>query len=83
MDSDHPDVLRACQEASVRVEAFRGELREAFPALRGSLAIPGMFIGHGLASFVASGMTDDQIIEHMRTFIEHARNERRKLQPPA
>lgn len=83
MNADHPEVVCSLQEASIRVEAIRGELLDAYPALRGSLAIPGMLIGHGLASFVASGMTDDQIVAHMRVFIEHARDARRKIQPPA
>lgn len=62
MDPDHPEVSRSLQAASVRVEALHAELIDAYPALRGSLAIPGMLIGHGLGSFVANGFTDDQIV---------------------
>jgi hypothetical protein len=83
MDPDHPDVTRSLREASLRVEAFRGELLAAYPALRGSLAIPGMLIGTGLGSFVANDMTDDQIVEYVGACIAQIRDELRKVKPSA
>lgn len=62
MSPDDPEVSRSLREAGPRVEALHAELFDAYPALRGSLAIPGMLVGHGLGSFVANGMTDDQIV---------------------
>jgi len=75
-----PEVERALQEASVRVEELRVELRAAYPALRGTLAIPGVFIGHSLGSFVANGMTDDQIVAHVLGVVAELRQAKAKLQ---
>lgn len=80
MDPDHPEFARALQEASVRVEAIRGELLDAYPALRGTLAIPGMMIGHALGVFVANGMTDDQIVVQVLGITAQIRGSLDKLQ---
>jgi hypothetical protein len=32
-----------------------------------------MFVGHGLGAFVANGMTDDQIVEHVLDIATHIR----------
>jgi hypothetical protein len=81
MDFEHLDVERSVQEAAPRVEALHAELRAAYPALRGTLAIPGMFVGHGLESFVANGMTDGEIVEHTLTIVAQIRVAIRKVQP--
>jgi len=83
MDPDHPEFARALQEASIRVEAIRGELLEAYPVLRGSLAIPGMMIGHALGVFVANGMTDDQIIVQVLAITAQIRGTLDKIQSSA
>ena len=79
MDPDHPEVLRSLQEASARVEAIYAELLDAHPALRGSLAIAGTFVGHGLGAFVANGMTDDQIIVQVLGITAQIRDTLRKI----
>jgi hypothetical protein len=79
-DPDHSEVERSLQETSVRIEALHAELRAAHPALCGNLAIPGVFVGHGLGSFVASGMTDDQIVAHVLAIVAQIRETVRKIQ---
>jgi hypothetical protein len=62
---DDPEFTRVMGEASARIQALHAELLDAYPMLRGNLSVPGMFIGHGLGSFVANGMPDDQIVVHV------------------
>jgi hypothetical protein len=40
-----------------------------------------MFVGHGLESFVANGLTDDEIVEHTRTIVAQIRAAIREVQP--
>lgn len=70
---DDPDVARSLQEAAARVEALYAELYDAYPALRDSLAIAGMMVGHGLGAFVASDLTDDQIVAHVLDIVSQIR----------
>ena len=72
-DPDDPEVARALQEASARVQELHGELLAAYPALRGTLAIPGMLVGQGLGSFVANGMSADQIVGHVLAIVAEIR----------
>jgi len=78
MDPNGPEVAKAIEESSWRIEALRRELLGSFVALRGSMAVAGMFIGHGLASLVANGMTDDQIIANLMVMISGIRREQGK-----
>jgi hypothetical protein len=68
--------------ASPRVEKLHAELIAAYPALRGTLAIPGMLVGHGLGAFVANGMTNDQIVEHVLVIVAQIRQALSELQVP-
>ena len=77
---DDPDVARSLQEAASRVEALYAELYDAHPVLRNSLAIPGMLVGHGLGAFVASGLTDDQIVAHVLDIVSQIRSALAKVQ---
>ena len=83
-DPDDPDVERSLQEASARVEVLCSELGDAYPALHGSLAIPGMLVGCGLGAFVVSGLTDDQITAHVLAVVTQIRDAVRRIlqQPP-
>lgn len=81
MDLERLDVEQSVQAAAPRVEALHAELRASFPALCGTLAIPGMFVGHGLESFVTNGMTDGEIVEHTLTIVAQIRAAIRKVQP--
>lgn len=72
-DPDDSEVARSLREAGPRVEALHAELLDAYPALQGSLAIPGMLVGHGLGSFVANGLTDDQIIANVLAVVAQIR----------
>jgi hypothetical protein len=64
---------RAVRAASPRIETLHAELVKAYPALRGTMAIPGMFIGHGLAHFVSSGMSNDQILANVLLIVAEIR----------
>jgi hypothetical protein len=70
-------LLRA---ASAQVEALHAELIETYPALKGTLAIPGMLVGYGLGSFVGNSMTDDQIVTLVRVILTEIRQPPEKLQ---
>lgn len=70
---DDPEVDRSLLEASPRIAALHAELVDAYPALRGSLAVPGMLVGHGLGVFVANGLTDDQIVAHVLVIVAQVR----------
>ena len=80
MSPDDPDVARSLQQAAAQVEALHGELYDAHPALRDSLAIPGMLMGHGLGVFVASGLTDDQIVAHVLDIVCQVRKALTKIE---
>ena len=80
MSPDDPDVARSIREAAARVEALYAELYQAHPALRNSLAIPGMLVGHGLGVFVASDLTDDQIVAHVLDIVSQIRKALTKIQ---
>ena len=77
---DDPEVARSLQEAAARVETLYAELYDAHPALRDSLAIPGMLVGQGLGAFVASGLTDDQIVAHVLDIVSQLRPALAKVQ---
>lgn len=79
MDPNSPEVASAMQEASLRINALHRELLEVCPALGGSMAIPGMYIGHGLGGLVANGMTDDQIVTHVLVIVTGIRRELGKV----
>jgi hypothetical protein len=81
IDPDDPEVARSLQEAAARVETIRAELVDAFPALRGTLAISGMLVGHGLGHFVANGMTDDQIVAQVLSITAEIRRTLGQIQP--
>lgn len=76
---DDPEFEHSLHEASARVVVLHDELLATYPALRGSLAIPGMLIGHGLGMFVGNGMSDDQVVAHVRTVISQIRQTMGKL----
>jgi hypothetical protein len=79
--SDFEDALG---KATMRLVEIDAELREALPELRGTLAIPGVFLGHGLGSFVArSGMSDDEIIAMVRENLGVIRQGMALLRPKA
>ncbi len=61
----HPDptIDDAMQAISDRLRDFATKLYADFPAISGSMAIPGMLLGHGVGAFVAEDMTDDQIVK--------------------
>jgi hypothetical protein len=73
MNPDDPEVERAIRATSARVQELFDELHAAHPPLRGSLAIPGTFVGHGLGAFVASGMSNDQIIASVLSIVAQVR----------
>ena len=66
----------ALHAASERVQQMRTELHDEFPAFRGTLAVAGVLVGHGLASFVSNGMTDEQIIVQMVAILAEIRQTR-------
>ena len=41
--------------------------------MRGNLSIPGTLVGYGLGSFVASGLSDEQIVAHVLCMIANIR----------
>ena len=70
------EVLQALTAASSYFGVLHEQLTDAFPALRDSLAIPGAFAGYGIATLVAAGMSNAQIVERM---LEIAVEVRQKL----
>lgn len=78
---DDPEFARQLGEASTRVQALHTELLDAYPALAGNMSIPGMLVGHGLGSFVANGLPDDQIVTHVLTIVGQIRQSLSKLRP--
>ena len=70
---DDPEVVRSIREAATRIEALHVELRAEYPVLCESMAIAGMFVGHGLGFFVVSGMTDDQLVGQLVSMIDQIR----------
>lgn len=83
MTPDDLEIKSVLLKASPRIEKLHAELRDAYPALRGTLAIPGMLVGHGLGAFVANGMTDDQIVVHVLVIVAQIRQALSELQTPA
>jgi hypothetical protein len=73
IDPDDPEVARSIREASARIEELLVELLAAHPMLRETLAVPGMFVGCGLGSFVGSGMTDNQIAAQVLSIVAQIR----------
>jgi hypothetical protein len=80
MDQLAPEVEDALREATTHIEALHAQLLADYPALKGSMAIPGMFIGHGLGYFVARGLTDEQIVKHVMTIVDEIRVQLARLQ---
>jgi hypothetical protein len=72
---EDPAVDRALLEVSSGVEELHRALREACPVLRGTLAIPGVFLGYGLGAFVSNGLTDDQIVAHVLSVVAEVRRQ--------
>jgi len=70
---DDPGFAGALNDASARFEALHAELLDAHPTFRGNLAIPGMLVGYGLGSFVANGMSDDDIVTHVLVIVSQIR----------
>lgn len=70
---DDPEFTRALQEAQVRIVDLHAELLVVYPAFQGSMAVPGMFLGHGLGCLVANGMTDDEIVTHALVIVAQIR----------
>jgi len=70
---DDPEFPGALNEASERLQRLHAELLDAHPSMRGNLSIPGMLVGYGLGSFVASGLTDEQIVAHVMGMIGNIR----------
>ena len=77
---DDPEIARAVREAAARVEELHAELIAAHPMLSESLAVPGMFMGHGIGFFVANGLTDDQIVAHVLDIVSQIRQALAKVQ---
>ena len=78
-----PEVEDALREATTHIEALHAQLLADYPALKGHMAIPGMFVGHGLGYFVSRGLTDDQIVKHVMTIVDEIRLQIVKLQASA
>jgi hypothetical protein len=72
-DPDSPAFQDALQGASRHIEDTHQKLRELYPMLTGTMAIPGMLIGHGLGCLVANGMTDEEIVVHVRNIVVNIR----------
>lgn len=70
---DDPAFPGALNEASKRLQRLHTELLDAHPSMRGNLSIPGMLVGYGLGSFVANGLSDDQIVAHVLGMIGNIR----------
>lgn len=77
---DDPNVARSLHEAVARVEALYAQLHDEHPTIRNTLAIPGMFLGQGLGAFVATDLTDDQIVAHVLDIISQIRQALAKAQ---
>lgn len=73
MTSPGPEFARVMAEATTLVQELHAKLLDTYPVLQGNLSIPGMLVGHGLGAFVANGMTNDQIVEHVLDIVEHIR----------
>lgn len=67
------DFNSALRDTTGRLEELRNILLKDYPVLRGTLAIPGAFIGYGLGSLVANKMSDEQIVSHVLGIIEQIR----------
>ena len=80
MDTLAPEVEAALRKAAPRIEELHAKLLANYPALKGHMAIPGMFVGHGLGYFVTRGLTDDQIVQHVLTIVAEIRDALAKLQ---
>lgn len=80
MDTLAPEIEDALREAATHIEAFHAQLLADYPALKGHMAIPGMFVGHGLGYFVARGLTDKQIVKHVMTIVDEIRIQLARLQ---
>ena len=78
-----PEVARAVQEGAPRIERLHAALLDDYPALQGSMAVPGMLVGHGLAVFVANGMTNDQIVANVLAIVAEVRQAHAKIQDAA
>lgn len=79
-DPDDPDDPALERLICTRVMELYADLHAEHPVLDGSLAIPGTFVGQGLGAFVASGMTNDQIVEHVLDIVVRVRQRLTKTQ---
>jgi hypothetical protein len=70
---DSPAFQSALQSASGHIEELHQKLRELYPMLTGTMAIPGMLLGHGLGCLVANGMTDEEIVVQVHGIVAHIR----------
>lgn len=80
INPDDPEVASSLREAASCIEEMQSELLAAHPAIAKSLAIPGMLVGAGLGFFVASGMTDSQIVAQVLAIVDDVR---RAISTPA
>lgn len=80
MNPEDPEFAAALREAASRVEALHADLRETYPLFQGNLAVSGVFVGAGLGAFVASGLSDDQIVGHVRLIVAQIRQTITELQ---
>ena len=63
--STEAEIERALQRTASTIKETHMRLDAQHAALRGTLAISGCFLGHGLGVLIDNGFTDDQIIEHV------------------
>jgi hypothetical protein len=70
-----PEVAAALREATQRIDELHMELLAAFPVFQGTLALPGILIGHGLGALVVNGMTNDQIIAKVLAIVAGIREQ--------
>ena len=70
-----PEIAAALRDATKRIDDLHAELAEALPVFEGTLAIPGILMGHGLGCLVATGMTNDQIVAHVLAIVAGIRQQ--------
>ena len=65
----------ALRDAAKRIEALHVELLDTYEVFQGTMAIPGMLIGHGLGVLVANRMSNDQIVAHVLAIVAGIRKQ--------
>ena len=70
-----PEIAAALRNAIVRIDELHAELLDTFPIFQGTMAIPGILIGHGLGALVTKGMTNDQIVAHVLAIVSCIRRQ--------